>query len=86
MFPFDFSILLIKMSKMSVNSAMISQRTLSNNNFRKKSWRNIVKQKVGGQTDQSYHKTIDEDTLEFTQLENIKHVNGLARVRRPRPI
>jgi len=63
-------------------SISVAQRTVSKNNIRKKSLRNIVKPTVGQQhVTQSRHDEVDDDTLEFTQLENIKHINGLPRVR-----
>ena len=49
---------------------------------RKKSLRQVVK-KVHEhyQSSQTHHEELNEDTLEFTKLENVKHVNGLPRVR-----
>jgi hypothetical protein len=58
----------------SISSTVISQRK---NHIRKKSLRNIVEQQIT----KTHHEEADEDTLEFTQLENIKHINGLPRVR-----
>jgi hypothetical protein len=58
-------------------SISVPQRTVSKNNIRKKSLRNIVEHK---HVIQSRHDEVDDDTLEFTQLENIKHINGLPRV------
>ncbi len=65
------------MSASSIHTTAASQRTLSKNNIRKKSLRNIVKQQVS----RSRYDEADDDTLEFTQLENIKNINGLPRVR-----
>ncbi|CAF0849901.1 unnamed protein product [Rotaria sp. Silwood1] len=64
----------------SIGSTAVPQRTLSKNNIRKKSLRNVVKQTVESQVSKSRHDEIDEDTLEFTQIENIKHINGLPRI------
>jgi hypothetical protein len=64
-------------STSSISSIAGPQRTLPKNNIRKKSLRNIVKHQVS----KSRHDEADEDTLEFTQLENIRHINGLPRVR-----
>ncbi len=62
-------------------SISVPQRTVSKNNIRKKSLRNIVKPTVEQQhVTQSRYDEVDDDTLEFTQLENIKHINGLSRV------
>jgi hypothetical protein len=61
-------------TSMAVKTVSASQRTLSKTNTRKKSFRNIIEQQIS----KIHH---DEDTLEFTQLENIKHINGLPRVR-----
>lgn len=58
----------------------VPQRTVSKANARKKSLRNLVKQTVESHVTKSHHEEADEDTLEFTQLENIKHINGLPRV------
>lgn len=60
-------------------SIATTQRTVSKTNPRKKSLRNIVKQTIVEQQQISeiHH---DEDTLEFTQIENIRHINGLPRV------
>lgn len=49
--------------------------------MRKKSLRNIVKQPVEHQVSKSRHDLRGEDTLEFTQIENIRHINGVPRVR-----
>jgi hypothetical protein len=68
-------------STSSIHTTAASQRTLSKNNIRKKSLRNIVKQKVEQQVSRSRYDDADDDTLEFTQLENIKNINGLPRVR-----
>ncbi len=62
-------------------SIAVPQRIVSKNNTRKKSLRNIVKQTVEQQVSSSRQENIDDDTLEFTQLENIRHINGLPRVR-----
>ncbi|CAF1243158.1 unnamed protein product [Adineta steineri] len=62
----------------SVNSTAVPQRTLSKNNIRKKSLRNIVKQTIQEQVTENDHD--EDDTLEFTQLENIKNINGVARI------
>ncbi len=69
------------MSTSSIHTTAASQRILSKNNNRKKSLRNIVKQKVEQQVSRSRYDEADDDTLEFTQLENIKNINGLPRVR-----
>ncbi len=68
----------------SIGSTAVPQRIISKNNIRKKSLRHIVKQTAEQQQQQitqSHYDEVDEDTLEFTQLENIKHINGLPRVR-----
>jgi hypothetical protein len=63
------------------STAVVSQRKVSKNTTRKKSLRNIVKHTIEQrQITKSRHDEVDEDTLEFTQLENIKHINGLPRV------
>ncbi|CAF2618324.1 unnamed protein product [Rotaria sp. Silwood2] len=67
-------------SASSISSTAVPQRTLSKNNIRKKSLRNVVKQTVEQQVSKSRHDEIDEDTLDFTQIENIKHINGLPRI------
>jgi hypothetical protein len=68
----------------SIGSTAVPQRIISKNNIRKKSLRHIVKQTAEQQQQQqitqSHYDEVDEDTLEFTQLENIKHINGLPRV------
>ncbi len=76
-----FSIWFIQVSTSSIHTTVASQRILSKNNNRKKSLRNIVKQKVEQQVSRSRYDEADDDTLEFTQLENIKNINGLPRVR-----
>jgi hypothetical protein len=63
----------------SISSNAVPQRK---NNIRKKSLRNHAKQPVELQITEIHHEEADEDTLEFTQLENIRHVNGLPRVSR----
>ncbi|CAM2715553.1 unnamed protein product [Rotaria socialis] len=67
-------------SMSSTALAAIPQRPAAKNNIRKKSLRNIVKQTVEQHVSKSRHDEVDEDTLEFTQLENIKHFNGLPRI------
>ncbi|CAF1412151.1 unnamed protein product [Adineta ricciae] len=68
-------------STSSISSMAVPQRTVSKANARKKSLRNLVnKQTVESHVTQSHHEEADEDTLEFTQLENIKHINGLPRI------
>ena len=76
-----FSIDLSQVSTSSISSMAVPQRTVSKANARKKSLRNLVnKQTAESHVTQSHHEEADEDTLEFTQLENIKHINGLPRV------
>jgi uncharacterized membrane protein YfhO len=58
------------------SSTVTTQRNVSKNNARKKSLRQIVKH----QNNETHHEEIDEDTFEFTQIENVKHFNGLPRV------
>ncbi|CAF3900524.1 unnamed protein product [Rotaria sordida] len=70
----------LKTSTSSIGLTAVPQRTLSKNNIRKKSLRHVVKHTVEQQVSQSHHHEADEDTLEFTQLENIKHFNGLPRI------
>ena len=82
----QLAIYFIQVSTSSIHSIAVSQRTVSKNNTRKKSFRNIVKQSVEQQVHQSHHDEIDEDTLEFTQLENIKHINGVSRVRQAKSL
>lgn len=61
----------------TISTTMVPQRK---NNIRKKSLRHVPKQTVEAQVTKSHHEEADEDTLEFTQLENIRHINGLPRV------
>ena len=62
----------------SISSAAVPQRK---NAPRKKSLRHPIKATAEHQMTTTHHEEADEDTLEFTQLENIKHINGLPRVR-----
>jgi len=62
-----------------ISSTAVPQRTVAKTNARKKSLRNIVKQPAE-QVTKSHHEEADDDTFEFTQIENIKHFNGLPRV------
>ncbi|UJR23390.1 hypothetical protein I4U23_026398 [Adineta vaga] len=67
-------------STSSISSMAPPQRTVSKTNARKKSLRNLVKQPIEVEITKSHYEEADEDTLDFTQLENIKHINGLPRI------
>jgi hypothetical protein len=71
-----------KMSTSSVGTTSIAQRRLSKSNSRKKSTRHMTKPTVQQEQISEARDEPNEDTFEFTHIENIKHFNGLARVRR----
>lgn len=62
----------------TISTTIVPQRK---NPIRKKSLRHVPKQPIEAQVTKSRHEDADDDTFEFTQLENIKHINGLPRVR-----
>lgn len=68
------------MSASSTALNALPQRTVSKTNLRKKSLKHVVKQSVEQQASKSRRDETAEDTLEFTQFENVKNVNGLPRV------
>ena len=77
-FKLILSVRFVQVSMPTISSSAAPQRK---NNIRKKSLRTHVKQPSESQITKTHHEEADEDTLEFTQLENIKHINGLPRVR-----
>lgn len=49
---------------------------------RKKSIRSTIKQTtIHDQTEKTQHTQHEDDTFEFTRIENVKHINGLPRVK-----
>lgn len=70
----------------TIGTIVVPQRTVSKANSRKKSLRQIVKPTVEHHVSKTHHEEeeAEDDTFEFTHIENVKHFNGLPRVRQVR--